>query len=192
MVCLVHIMVGYRIVENDVYPAITTAYVSLLTGGTLNPVLTKSTKNYVSWIFTGSYSYKDKFVLNGNLRMDGSNQFGSNPKYRFLPIWSVSGKYTLSNENFLKDNDIISYLAVRASYGIQGNVDSGTSPDLVIKVGSQNTITEHNESTIAYLPNRIYAGKKQNRIISDWMCLCWIIGFQSWRMYIKNEVLIWL
>lgn len=45
-------------------PAITTAYVSLLTGGTLNPVLTKSTKNYVSWIFTGSYSYKDKFVLN--------------------------------------------------------------------------------------------------------------------------------
>ena len=134
-------------------PAITTAYVSLLTGGTLNPVLTKSTKNYVSWIFTGSYSYKDKFVLNGNLRMDGSNQFGSNPKYRFLPIWSVSGKYTLSNENFLKDNDIISYLAVRASYGIQGNVDSGTSPDLVIKVGSQNTITEHNESTIAYLPN---------------------------------------
>ncbi|MEI3420686.1 MAG: TonB-dependent receptor [Butyricimonas faecihominis] len=53
----------------------------------------------------------------------------------------------------MKDNDIISYLAVRASYGIQGNVDSGTSPDLVIKVGSQNTITEHNESTIAYLPN---------------------------------------
>ena len=66
----------------------------------------------------------------------------------------------MSNENFLKDNDIISYLAVRASYGIQGNVDSGTSPDLVIKVGSQNTITEHNESTIAYLPIRIYAGKK--------------------------------
>lgn len=32
-------------------------------------------------------------------------------------------------------------------------MDSGTSPDLVIKVGSQNTITEHNESTIAYLPN---------------------------------------
>ena len=134
-------------------PAITTAYISLLTGGTLNPVLSKSTKNYVSWIFTGSYSYKDKFVLNGNLRMDGSNQFGSNPKYRFLPIWSVSGKYTLSNEDFLKNSDIISYLAIRASYGIQGNVDSGTSPDLVIKVGSQNTVTEHNESTIAYLPN---------------------------------------
>ena len=134
-------------------PAITTAYTTLLAGGSLNPSLTKSTQNYVSWIFTGSYSYKDKFVVNGNMRMDGSNQFGSNPKYRFLPIWSVSGKYTLSNENFLRDNNIISYLAVRASYGIQGNVDSGTSPDLVIKLGSQNATTEHNESTIAYLPN---------------------------------------
>ena len=134
-------------------PAITTAYTTLLAGGSLNPSLTKSTQNYVSWIFTGSYSYKDKFVVNGNIRMDGSNQFGSNPKYRFLPIWSVSGKYTLSNENFLRDNNIISYLAVRASYGIQGNVDSGTSPDLVIKLGSQNATTEHNESTIAYLPN---------------------------------------
>ena len=33
--------------------------------------------------------YKDKFVLNGNLRMDGSNQFGSNPKYRFFLIGEV-------------------------------------------------------------------------------------------------------
>lgn len=134
-------------------PALTSAYITLLSGGSLNPTLTKSTQNYVSWLFTGSYSYKNKFVLNGNVRMDGSNQFGSNPKYRFLPIWSVSGKYTLSNENFLKGSKAISYLAFRGSYGIQGNVDGGTSPDLVIRIGSQNTTTGHNESTIAYLPN---------------------------------------
>ena len=147
----------------------------------------------MSWIFTGwLYSYKDKFVLNGNLRMDGSNQFGSNPKYRFLPIWSVSGKYTLSNENFLKDNDIISYLAVRASYGIQGNVDSGTSPDLVIKVGSQNTITEHNESTIAYLPNPDLRWEKTEsyNIGLDVSLLDNRISVVA-DVY-KNEVLIWL
>ena len=44
-------------------------------------------------------------------------------------------------------------MAFRASYGIQGNVDGGTSPDLVLKIGSQNSITGHNESTVAYLPN---------------------------------------
>ena len=111
------------------------------------------TKNTVSWIFTASYSYKDKFLVNGNMRMDGSNQFGSNPKYRFLPIWSVSGKYTMSHEDFLRNSNIISYLALRASYGIQGNVDGGTSPDLVIQVGAQDAVTGHNQSTIAYLPN---------------------------------------
>ena len=45
-----------------------------------------------------------------------------------------------------------------------GNVDSGTSPDLSDKVGSQNTITEHNESTIAYLPNPGFTLGK-NRIV---------------------------
>lgn len=134
-------------------PAITTGYTNLLAAGSLNPTITNTTQNYISWIFTGSYSYKDKLIINGNMRMDGSNQFGSNPKYRFLPIWSVSGKYTLSNESFLKNNPVISYLAMRASYGLQGNVDTGTSPDLVIEIGSQNAITEHYESTIAYLPN---------------------------------------
>ena len=134
-------------------PAITTGYTDLLAGGTLNPVLSTSTKNTVSWIFTASYSYKDKFLVNGNMRMDGSNQFGSNPKYRFLPIWSVSGKYTMSHEDFLRNSNIISYLALRASYGIQGNVDGGTSPDLVIQVGAQDAVTGHNQSTIAYLPN---------------------------------------
>ena len=134
-------------------PVITTGYTNLLGDGTLDPTLTVSTQNYVSWIFTGSYSYKDKLIVNGNVRMDGSNQFGSNPKYRFLPIWSVSGKYTMSKEPFMQNIGWLSYLGVRASYGIQGNVDSGTSPDLVIEIGGQDNVTNHNESTIAYLPN---------------------------------------
>jgi TonB-linked outer membrane protein, SusC/RagA family/TonB-dependent outer membrane receptor, SusC/RagA subfamily, signature region len=118
-----------------------------------NPIITDNVKNYVSWIGIASYSYKDKFTLNGNIRADGTNQFGSNPKYRFLPIWSIAGKYTISNENFLKDNKTISYFAIRADYGIQGNVDPNTSPDLVIRVGSQNPLTQMYESYINLLPN---------------------------------------
>ncbi len=145
---------GWQPDRGDTFsPVITPVYTKLLASGALNPILTNQTKNYVSWIFTGSYSYKDKLVFNANLRMDGSNQFGSNPKYRFLPIWSVSGKYTLSNEAFMQNQHLISYLAFRGSYGIQGNVDAGTSPNLVIKLGSQNSITGMNEATIAYLPN---------------------------------------
>ena len=47
--------------------------------------------------------YKNRYVLNGNIRFDGSNLFGSNPKYRYLPLWSVSGKWIMNNEGFLRD-----------------------------------------------------------------------------------------
>ena len=45
--------------------------------------------------------YDNRYVLNANVRFDGSNLFGSNPKYRYLPLWSVSGRWIISNESFL-------------------------------------------------------------------------------------------
>lgn len=131
----------------------TSGYQTAAANGRFTPSLKDSEAHYVSWLGSASYSYKDIWTANANVRMDGSNLFGSNPKYRFLPVWSVAGKYTLSNEEYLKGNDVLSYLAVRASYGVQGNVDSSTSPSLVIQIGATNTTTNLNESTIEYLPN---------------------------------------
>lgn len=118
-----------------------------------DPTMTGYTQNYVSWLGNFIYSYKDKVTVSGNIRMDGSNQFGSNPKYRFLPVWSIAGKYTLSNEKFMKNQHIINYLAFRASYGVQGNVDSATSPDLVIRIGELDGTTGMEQSYFKYLPN---------------------------------------
>ncbi len=131
-------------------PMLTASYISdLLTSPTMTDVL----NNYVSWIGNAMYSYKDKLSVQGNIRADGSNQFGTNPKYRFLPCWSVSGKYTLSNEEFMKRQSFITYLAFRASYGIQGNVDTGSSPDMVFRLGATNEITGLDQNYIEYLPN---------------------------------------
>lgn len=131
-------------------PMLTDTYVStLLTSPTMTDVL----NNYVSWLGNVMYSYKDKLSVQGNIRADGSNQFGSNPKYRFLPCWSVSGKYTLSNEKFMKNQWIVNYLAFRASYGVQGNVDTGSSPDMVFRIGATNEITGLDQNYIEYLPN---------------------------------------
>lgn len=135
-------------------PSYTDAYIVDLKNGAFTPIITDNKANTVSWIFSGIYSYKDTYTLNANMRMDGSNQFGENPEYRFLPIWSVSGKYALTNERFMKPyQDWLSYLAVRASYGIQGNVDKATSPDLVMQIGSINSNTGMATSTVAYWPN---------------------------------------
>ncbi len=135
-------------------PSYTDAYIVDLKNGAFTPVITDNRANTVSWIFSGIYSYKDKYTLNANVRMDGSNQFGENPKYRFLPIWSVAGKYALTNEAFMKPyEDWLSYLALRLSYGIQGNVDKGTSPDLVMQIGSIDSNIGMATSTVAYWPN---------------------------------------
>lgn len=137
---------------NSFSPMLTTGYLNILSS--LAPTTTNKVFNTVSWLGYAVYSWKDKIALNSNVRMDGSNQFGENPRYRFLPIWSLSAKYTLTQERFLADNPVISYLAVRGSYGIQGNVDKDTSPDLVVRVGDYDPQTGMNQSYFEYLPNK--------------------------------------
>ena len=85
---------------------------------------------YASFFANGSYSLMNRYTLGGSIRMDGSDLFGVDKKYRFLPIYSVSGLWRLSNEPFINQK-WIDNLALRLSYGIQGNIDKNTSPFLV-------------------------------------------------------------
>lgn len=91
---------------------------------------------FASFFATASYTYDRKYSFFGSVRYDGSDLFGVDPKYKYLPLWSTSASWTVSEENFLKDNLTLSNLRLRASYGLQGNIDKGTSPYVV---GSNNT-----------------------------------------------------
>lgn len=64
-------------------------------------------------------NYKDKYVLTGTLRADGSNKFGRNNRYGYFP--SVGFKWQISNEDFLKGNYTLSNLGLRLSWGVTGN-----------------------------------------------------------------------
>lgn len=136
-----------------VSPGMTEAYLSKVSGGSFLPDITDNVRNVVSFRGVASYSYKDRYIFNSSISMDGSNQFGTNPKYRFLPIWSVSGKWALSEEEWLKSFKPLTYLAVRLSYGTQGNVDSSTSPDLVLKIGTIDGDTGLASNSVTYWPN---------------------------------------
>jgi hypothetical protein len=83
---------------------------------------------FISYFSTASYTLDGKYTVFGSLRFDGSNLFGVDPKYKYLPLWSVSGAWNASREEFLKDVDWLSNLKIRASYGLQGNIDKETSP----------------------------------------------------------------
>ncbi|MCV9930294.1 SusC/RagA family TonB-linked outer membrane protein [Flavobacterium sp. LS1R49] len=91
----------------------------------------KNENAFASFFATAAYTYNRKYTVFGSVRYDGSDLFGVDPKYKYLPLWAVSGSWLASEESFLKDNETISNLRLRASYGLQGNIDKGTSPYVV-------------------------------------------------------------
>ena len=102
---------------------------------------------YVSWFATGSYTFLYRYTLGASIRFDGSDVFGVAKKYRYLPLYSVSGLWRAKEEKFLRNVDWLSELSLRASYGIQGNIDKNTSPYL-IGTFQKTTILPGNVETV--------------------------------------------
>lgn len=71
------------------------------------------------------YAYDDKYLFNASVRTDGSSIFGQDVKYGTFP--AVSAGWVVSNEDFLKNSNIVNQLKFRLSYGVTGtnNLDSG-------------------------------------------------------------------
>lgn len=65
------------------------------------------------------YNYKGKYLFSGVFRRDGSSKFGPSNKFGFFP--SASLGWVASEEPFLEDSNVISFLKFRASYGVVGN-----------------------------------------------------------------------
>ncbi len=104
---------------------------------------------YVSFFSTASYSLMNRYTFGGSIRFDGSDLFGVDKKYRYLPLYSVSGLWRLSNEPFMQGTrKWMDNLAFRVSYGIQGNIDKNTSPFLLGKYIVDNILPGGSEHMI--------------------------------------------
>jgi len=64
-----------------------------------------------------SYNYKEKYLLYGTMRADGSSKYQE--KWGYFP--TVGAGWVLSEEGFLKGNSIIDFLKLRGSWGKLGN-----------------------------------------------------------------------
>ncbi|MBO9631535.1 MAG: SusC/RagA family TonB-linked outer membrane protein [Chitinophagaceae bacterium] len=82
---------------------------------------------FASFFGTASYTYNSKYTLTGSIRFDGSDLFGVNPKYKYLPLWSVGGLWRIGEEEFLRNSRVLDMANLRVSYGLQGNIDKQTS-----------------------------------------------------------------
>ncbi|PTS97991.1 SusC/RagA family TonB-linked outer membrane protein, partial [Pedobacter sp. HMWF019] len=98
------------------------------------PVITNRVSNYVSYFGTATYNFDQKYVINGNIRTDASNRFGQFSNHRFLPVWSIGGKWNIAEEHWFDSLTWLNQISARASYGFQGNVAENFSPDLIAQI----------------------------------------------------------
>ena len=116
------------------------------------PTVTDNLTNMLSWYGSVSYSYKNLFTVNANMRYDGSNQFGERSNENILPIWSASLNYNII-EHLREKRNVFDNLMLKLSYGYQGNMLDDQSPVMVIAKEPMDTHYGEYVSTISIYPN---------------------------------------
>lgn len=76
------------------------------------------------WSRTGAfgrinYSFSNRYNFSASIRRDGFSRFGADNLYGNFP--SVSAAWTVTNESFMPATNLLSYLKVRLSWGVNGN-----------------------------------------------------------------------
>ena len=75
--------------------------------------------NFLSAFARVNYAYKNRYYVQASFRTDGSSRFGENNRFGFFPSASVG--WVLTEEDFLASTEWVSFLKVRAGWGITGN-----------------------------------------------------------------------
>ena len=93
-----------------------------------------------------NYNYKDKYLLQGSIRRDGSSVFGTGNQWGYFP--SVGAAWRISQENFMLQQNIFSELKLRGSYGVTGN-STGFNAYTAQSLSGNNGTFYYNGSNIA-------------------------------------------
>ena len=96
-----------------------------LSGGTLNPSARGNSEEYRLQSFFGrvNYNYDERYLLEMNVRHDGSSRMPKANRYATFP--SVSVGWVFSNEEFMEKYDFLSMGKLRFSWGKLGNQEIG-------------------------------------------------------------------
>jgi len=95
-----------------------------------------STDRFFSGFANAAYTYRDKYTLSGSFRSDASNLITDDPAYRYAPFWSAGASWQVWKEDFMKGVDFVDRLALRATYGYNGNIDKSTAFMPLISLGA--------------------------------------------------------
>lgn len=116
--------------------------------GTFTPTSYHREDEKRSQFARASFDLFDRYVIAGTLRRDGTDKFFKGKKYCWFP--SVSVAWKIFNEEFMKRVEWVNLLKLRASYGVTGNDNLGSSLH-----GSYDAFGTHvmfNENSVKYIP----------------------------------------
>jgi TonB-linked SusC/RagA family outer membrane protein len=97
-----------------------------------------SDQRFVSFYGNAAYTYLDRYTATGSIRLDKSNLFGTDPRYRNNPFYSVGANWRLKQENFLLETGWLDELKLRAAYGLNGNVPTSNSGRFLVLTSDLN------------------------------------------------------
>ncbi len=107
---------------------------------------------YYSLYLNGNYSYDHRYTASASVRVDNTDLFGADPKFRRRPLWSVGASWNINNEEFMKNVEWVDALKLRASYGLTGNIDQNVSSYLTASIGV-NDVTGRRYAAMNTPPN---------------------------------------
>jgi TonB-linked SusC/RagA family outer membrane protein len=108
--------------SEDVNDYIQTVKTAMVTAGNSE----KSQWTLASYVARVQYGYQGRYMASAAIRADGCSRFGKNNRYGYFP--SASAAWRISDENFFKDTQTLSFvddLKLRTSYGATGNYNIG-------------------------------------------------------------------
>jgi outer membrane receptor protein involved in Fe transport len=118
---------------------------------TQNDVFSHDDVREQSMYATGAYTYDERITATGSFRVDQSNLFGADPKYRRTPLWSAGLAWDIARESFFHI-PAVSMLKLRATIGLTGNFDRSTTPLLVATRRYQATLNDFAARVNSYNP----------------------------------------
>lgn len=108
---------GYGFASNSLLGDISSATTKYILGSD------EAVYRYQAYFARINYNYNEKYILNLTGRRDGSSRFG--PGNQFAVFGAVGAAWVFSEEPFLKENTLLSFGKLRASYGSSGNDQIG-------------------------------------------------------------------
>ena len=92
-----------------------------------------TTTRNVGIFSNASYTFLDRYTLDGILRYDGTNKFGASHYIRWMPTWNLAFSWNVTKEAFFpKNTGVLSQLALKASFGVIP--ESPNAPTSLVKI----------------------------------------------------------